>query len=202
MTKNRSDKKRETRDKILKAAYGLFENQGYDQTSYGQIARRAGVGYGTIYSHFSSKESLLLEHYLELIYGQVARVKKMANRKANPLKLALDMINMVWQENATMPIRKLTVFFSYRWLSSKQDYDRALDALNAVLAIVGTALQQAKDEGLLGKRIDVPLSLDLIRAAFLHALQDARFGEQERVQAKARFDIQMAYMLGITPTKT
>jgi len=201
MTKSRSEKKQETKDKILKAAYALFEEQGYDGTSYGEIARRAGVGYGTIYTHFSSKENLLLEHYLELIYGQVARLNKMIKREVNPLKLALDMINMVWNENATMPIRKLTVFFSYRWLSSKQDYDRALEALNTVLDIVGTALQKAKDEGLLGKRIDVALSMDLMRAAFLHALQDARFDKKERIEAKRNFDKQVAYLLDIGSIK-
>ncbi|MBL4852852.1 MAG: TetR/AcrR family transcriptional regulator [Robiginitomaculum sp.] len=202
MAKSRSEKKQETRDKILKAAYALFEEQGYDGTSYGEIARRAGVGYGTIYFHFRTKENLLLEHYLELIYGQVARLNKMIKREANPLKLALDMINMVWNENAAMPIRKLTVFFSYRWVSSKRDYDRALEALNAILAIVGVALQKAKDEGFLGKQVDVPLSLDLMRAAFLHALQDARFGKKERTEAKQRFDEQTAYLLGIGSPKT
>lgn len=197
MTKTRSEKKQETRDKILKAAYDLFDEKGYDETSYTEIAERAGVGYGTIYSHFSSKENLLLEHYLELIYWQAERLKAMEDTQSNPLQRALDMIDLVWDDNVTLPIRRLTVFFSYRWVSSKEDYDRVLRALNTVLAVIKNPLEQAEAENLLGDGVDLPLSLSLIRAAYLHALQEARFGDEERKAARAKFNVQVDYLLGI-----
>ncbi len=197
MTQTRSQKKQETREKILKAAYALFDEKGYDNTSYTEIAERAGVGYGTIYTHFSSKENLLLEHYLELIDWQVGRLKQMQESSDNPLQLALDMIDRVWNDNVTMPIRKLTVFFSYRWVSSKEDYDRVLAALNTILSVIKIPLNQAKNEKYLGEGIDLPQSLNLMRAAYLHALQDARFGEDERKAAKVRLDTQVDYLLRI-----
>jgi len=197
MTQTRSEKKQQTREKILEAAYALFEEKGYDDTSYTEIAERAGVGYGTIYTHFSSKENLLLEHYLELIYWQAHQLKKMAESGSNPLQCALDMVERIWSDNVTLPIRKLTVFFSYRWVSSKEDYDRVLEALNTVLSVVNSSLEQAKDEGLLGEGVDLPLSIGLIRAAYFHTLQEARFGEDERKAAKVKFDAQVDYLLGI-----
>jgi AcrR family transcriptional regulator len=45
----------------LKAAEELFTRSGYEGTSMGDIARRAGIGVGTLYHHFEDKRALLLE---------------------------------------------------------------------------------------------------------------------------------------------
>jgi TetR/AcrR family transcriptional regulator, repressor of fatR-cypB operon len=45
-------------ERILKAALALFATQGFDGTAMPQLAARAGVGMGTIYRHFATKEAL------------------------------------------------------------------------------------------------------------------------------------------------
>lgn len=50
-----------TRERLISAAETLFARQGYDGTSIGDVARRAGVGVGTVYHHFVDKQALLLE---------------------------------------------------------------------------------------------------------------------------------------------
>jgi len=52
---------RARRQAILDAAYPLFGTQGFDKTSMAQIAARVGGSKATIYSHFGSKEQLLVE---------------------------------------------------------------------------------------------------------------------------------------------
>lgn len=49
-----------SREKILQAARQLFAIQGFAETSVDAIAELAGVAKGTIYTHFSSKDELLL----------------------------------------------------------------------------------------------------------------------------------------------
>lgn len=49
------------RDNILKAALTLFAEQGYEKTTVQQIAKKAGVGKGTTYEYFNSKEQLFYE---------------------------------------------------------------------------------------------------------------------------------------------
>jgi AcrR family transcriptional regulator len=44
---------------ILGAALELFERQGFDGTAVPELARKAGVGTGTIYRYFDTKEALL-----------------------------------------------------------------------------------------------------------------------------------------------
>jgi len=195
MQKKRHEKKLVTRQKILDAAYELFARQGYDETSYTDIAKLAGLGYGTIYIHFDSKESLLFEHYLELIYKQADILRSIKQEGRNALEQGLYLMNEVWTANLSYPTRKLTVFFSYRWVSSKKDYDRAVKALNTVLDVIGGYFVTAQKEGLISAAVDIPTCLSLIRTAYLHALQDARFGEKERNEAKLKLNQQIDYLL-------
>src|SRR6185295_5625511 len=46
------------REAILAAALDLFSERGFDGTAMPMVAERAGVGAGTIYRHFDSKEAL------------------------------------------------------------------------------------------------------------------------------------------------
>ncbi|NOH14705.1 MAG: TetR/AcrR family transcriptional regulator [Chloroflexi bacterium] len=49
---------------ILQAAFNLFVEQGYHGTSMRQIAQRADIALGGIYNHFSSKEDIFTEVFL------------------------------------------------------------------------------------------------------------------------------------------
>ena len=53
----RADAQR-NRDRIVEVAREVFREQGYD-ASLDEVAKRAGVGAGTLYRHFASREVLL-----------------------------------------------------------------------------------------------------------------------------------------------
>ncbi len=53
----RADAQR-NRDRIIETAREVFREQGYD-ASLDEVAKRAGVGAGTLYRHFPSRENLL-----------------------------------------------------------------------------------------------------------------------------------------------
>jgi len=52
---------RKTRERILTAAVSCFEKRGFDDTTTAAIARRAGIGVGTLYGYFKDKRAILLE---------------------------------------------------------------------------------------------------------------------------------------------
>jgi len=62
------------RASIMTAALELFVERGFFGTAVPEIADRAGVGAGTIYRYFDSKEALVNAIYREqkLLFGQVA----------------------------------------------------------------------------------------------------------------------------------
>jgi AcrR family transcriptional regulator len=51
------------REAILEAALALFVERGFHGTAVPEVAERAGVGAGTIYRYFASKEALVNELY-------------------------------------------------------------------------------------------------------------------------------------------
>jgi AcrR family transcriptional regulator len=52
-------KSRNTRRNIVKAAWKLFYEQGYDDTTVEEIIRESGTSKGSFYHYFSSKDALL-----------------------------------------------------------------------------------------------------------------------------------------------
>lgn len=70
----RETKKRKTREAILNAAIELFGRHGFEGTSIAQLAKKAGVGKGTVYSYFRTKQDILnafCEDELEYIHEQL-----------------------------------------------------------------------------------------------------------------------------------
>ncbi|HEV3131162.1 MAG TPA: TetR/AcrR family transcriptional regulator [Acidimicrobiales bacterium] len=60
MSQTQQERKAETRARLLSAAAGLFADQGIDAVSVDAVAEAAGRTSGAVYSHFGSKQGLLL----------------------------------------------------------------------------------------------------------------------------------------------
>jgi len=72
------------RDRLVEAAFRLFDERGYDQTTVDDIAERAATGRTTFFRHFGSKEAVIFpdhEALLEQIRGRLAT----ASRDARPV---------------------------------------------------------------------------------------------------------------------
>ncbi|MFF2950247.1 TetR/AcrR family transcriptional regulator [Kitasatospora sp. NPDC057965] len=76
---------RRNRAKVLSAAGEAFAEQGLD-VPLGEIARRAGVGAGTVYRHFPSKQALLeavfVQHLNDLVASGERRMARFAPTEA------------------------------------------------------------------------------------------------------------------------
>lgn len=70
----REEKKKKTKKAILEAAIELFGAKGFEGTSIAQLAKKAGVGKGTVYSYFNTKHDILqafCDEELEYIHEQL-----------------------------------------------------------------------------------------------------------------------------------
>ena len=54
------ERSNEKKQKIIEASYELFTEVGYYKTNTSDIARRAGVSTGIVYSYFKDKRDILL----------------------------------------------------------------------------------------------------------------------------------------------
>jgi AcrR family transcriptional regulator len=64
-----TDRGRRTRDALISAARGVFEERGYDGTRMGDIAEAAGVSHGTVYTWFATKDAVLMAVVESLVEG-------------------------------------------------------------------------------------------------------------------------------------
>jgi AcrR family transcriptional regulator len=64
-----------TRDRLLRAAQELIEEDGYGAASVLAIAGRAGVAAGTLYRHFTSKEELFVELFRNVCDREVEAMR-------------------------------------------------------------------------------------------------------------------------------
>jgi AcrR family transcriptional regulator len=60
------------RPRLVEAASAVFAEKGYASTRVADIAERAGVGKGTVYEYFSSKEELLFAVF-EMTNAEISR---------------------------------------------------------------------------------------------------------------------------------
>lgn len=97
MTTTTSSKKSDAnRQKIIEAAYDLFYHQGFNQTSFSDIASAADFPRGNFYYYFKSKDELLKD----VVLYQVERMKQMiadwnqsSDDPANRLLFLADMLD-------------------------------------------------------------------------------------------------------------
>ncbi|WP_337185518.1 TetR/AcrR family transcriptional regulator [Phenylobacterium sp.] len=73
----RRTQKEATRARVLAAARELFDAEGYDGATIREIARRAGVAVGSVFTTFASKGEILsevMQARLDPLYGEINRV--------------------------------------------------------------------------------------------------------------------------------
>src|SRR5512146_1263850 len=61
-------RKRETREKLLDAAFRLFGERGVDAVAINEITEAADVGFGSFYNHFASKE-VIYDAVVDSVFG-------------------------------------------------------------------------------------------------------------------------------------
>jgi AcrR family transcriptional regulator len=57
----RQERSRNTRERLVRAALKLWRKQGFEDTTVGEIAAEADVGWSTFYYHFARKDDVLRE---------------------------------------------------------------------------------------------------------------------------------------------
>jgi AcrR family transcriptional regulator len=109
--------KDELRDGILDATERLLARYGYRKMTVEDIAREVGVGKGTIYLHFSSKEQIVLSHVDRIVERLKERLWAIARSEAT----------------AAIRIRKMLLTRVLFRFDSIQHYTQSLNDLLAVL---------------------------------------------------------------------
>jgi AcrR family transcriptional regulator len=113
------------RDLILDAADRLLARYGYRKMTIDDLAREVGIGKGTVYLHFSSKEDVALSRIDRLIERLKVKLKEIARSDEEPVARLKSML-------------MLRVIYRF---DSVQHYT---ESLNQVMAAIRPALLERR----------------------------------------------------------
>jgi AcrR family transcriptional regulator len=162
------------REAIMTAALELFVERGFYGTAVPEIAERAGVGAGTIYRYFNSKEALVNEIYREqkLAFGRIATDQFPATAPTR------EQFRVLWTRMARFAIDRpssfvfLELHHHARYLD---DQSRAVEQrMNALFSHVVIAAQ-ARGELKPG---DPRVLMGLVMGAFIGVIRDCVGGDR------------------------
>ena len=80
----------ELSDRLLAAAADLFAEKGYEQAGVAEIARRAGVTTGAIYSRYTGKADLLQDAVKNHAPTEIERILRSEDSDQSPKDILAD----------------------------------------------------------------------------------------------------------------
>ena len=152
----------------MSAALELFVERGFHGTAVPEIAERAGVGAGTIYRYFDSKEALVNELYRQ----EKTRFANNVIHEFQPPTGARELFRALWMKMARFATThvKSFVFLELHHHAPYLDEDsRALE--QRMLALFGGVIIAAQARGEL-KRTDPRLLMALVMGAFTGVIRN------------------------------
>lgn len=102
--RGRPDDQHERAERILDAAAGLLLRYGYDKTRVEDVAAAAGVAKGSVYRHWSSRESLFLALLRREKVGLLAEVRDTVAAAGEPadMRLLLELTLRAYQRQPVL----------------------------------------------------------------------------------------------------
>lgn len=82
----------DTREAILDASERLLAKGGYKKMTIDELARTVGIGKGSVYLHFSSKEEIALSHIDRIIERLKAKMQTIADGRGHPAERLRQML--------------------------------------------------------------------------------------------------------------
>lgn len=118
----------EVRESILDATDRLLARYGYKKMTIDDVAQEVGIGKGTIYLHFSSKEELALSHIDRIVERLRERLRSIADQDAHPAERLRQMLieRVVFRfdsvQHYTQSLNDLLAALRPRLLARRQRY--------------------------------------------------------------------------------
>ena len=181
-----SVKQRTTRDAILDATDELLTRFGYKKMTIDDLAREVGIGKGTVYLHFPSKEEIALSHVDRIIERLKARLWDTAGSSLAPeIKIKKMLIERVMYrfdavQHYTMSLNEMMAQIRPRLLERRQRY------FEEEAVAFATIISQGKESGVFSGNPEDTARLLLIATNSLlpYSLSTNELGSRDEILNK------------------
>jgi AcrR family transcriptional regulator len=180
------------REAILAAALAEFSAQGFAAARLEDVARRAGVGKGTIYLHFRDKEALFQDLIRSVFSPLVGELQFIAAAEI-PIRVAAERIVDLFVDELFSTPRKdvirLIIAEGPRFPTIAEFHYR--EVLSKVIAAMRALLQQAVDRGELNTDTLVRFPQLLVAPGLLAIVWSGLFDRFEPLDVRALMRAQL-----------
>lgn len=143
-------KDRNTKGKIITAAWKLFYELGYDETTVDEIIEESGTSKGSFYHYFDGKDALL-SSLSELFDAKYSELSETMDRSANAFDLLLflnkELFSMV---ESTVSLELLARLYSSQLVTKGErhllDQDRVYYKLLRQIVVLGQQRGELRDD--------------------------------------------------------
>lgn len=198
---SRAKQKEATRARILKAAFELFEADGFYETTTSAIAKKAKVSAGSIYAHFGSPGRILSELHAAFLKERAERLRQLRAawpEDRNAWDLLLAMLDEVWGVNKDVRMENVSAYQSWAWVCSSEDYVPMAEMYGEIITELASVVEAAQSEGTIPSDIDARTTIEVLTATFFQGLQEARHGHDENMRQNALFKQKVHTMFQVT----
>jgi AcrR family transcriptional regulator len=179
-----------SRERLIEAAFALFEERGYEQTTVDDIAERAGVGRTTFFRMFGTKEEVIFPDHDAMLRAIAERLAGASQQTA--LVAVSEAIRLVLRHYVAEGDLALSRYRLTRTVPALRDRE------NAGVRQYHNVLYRFLHDWL-GGDPDTALRAELMAAAVVtthnHVLRRWLRGETDRPEAE--FDAAMSWVIGL-----
>ncbi len=164
--------KQEREQEILLAARDVFAERGFEKASIDDIAERVGIGKGTVYLHFASKEELLLELMRRTCNQLVATCRARLDEQPGAMDKVAVILRAVANHRYANESWIRTVAAE---LPAFIGYKQRLGASSELRGLLTQVIEEGQAEGSIDARINPPMAaLTLFFLIFVTPLADGK----------------------------
>jgi len=154
---------------ILQAATEVFAEQGFAAVTVAEIADRAGIGKGTVYEYFSSKDELLFavfEWMNQRIFERFEELLAEGGTTPERLRRMLDIASEVTCEQVDMQAVVLDFWAASRGTKSEERYNQScLETFRSYRRLAADVIREGQAAGDLNPDIDPEATAVMMVAA-------------------------------------
>lgn len=160
-----------TKQEILDAALDLFSRQGYEATSISSIAEAVGIKKASLYSHYSSKQSILdalvknvLEQYDEKSVMAKPDKTRMPENADEAVKMIQGQISYILHDPVISKARKMLTIEQFQneklsKLLTRQNYSDVMNFFNVMIdELKETGVLKNGDSKIMAAQFCLPIS--------------------------------------------
>lgn len=183
-----STQSKTTRDAILDATNRLLARYGYKKMTIDDLAREVGIGKGSVYLHFESKEDIALSHIDRIVEGIKSSLYSTANSRLSPekklRKMLIDRVMMRFDsvQHYSQSLNELLAQLRPRLLERRKRYFEEEARIFASVLSDGRSAGSfdLKDENESGRTL-----LDATNALLPYSLSAYELGDRKEIEQKA-----------------